>query len=187
MGPTSVCVGAYDVDLNRSIRLLDANGGKQPDTFGLNIGDVVTANYIRKNNTLAPHTEDVMLQSYVDYPNKKKVNALFSQNAPVVEGEISNCFSGKLHQPGHGALAIPNNDVPDHSVCFWRTDKPLTLNNYGKYIYQDGFRNIQIQYVGFPAAINRIEAKTVVRLSLSRRWNIEGQEKVCWLQLSGWY
>lgn len=187
MGANGVCVGAYDVDIKRNIRLLDAAGQNQPNTFGLSIGDVVTATYINKPNISAPHTEDVMLQSYRNCPDRKNACDALLENAPVVNGPISNCFSGKLFQPGNGALAIPNNDVPDHSVCFWRTDKPLILNRFGKYTYRDGFRNVQIQYVGFPEAINRIEAESVVRLSLSRRWNIDGQEKLCWLQLSGWY
>lgn len=187
MGPNSVCVGAYDVDLNRSIRLLDANGYNQPNTFGLNIGDVVTATYINKPAISSPHTEDVMLQSYIDCPEKENVYGLFKINAPVVSGSIFDCFGGKLFQPGNGALAIPNDDVPNHSVCFWRTNSPLVLNNFGKYTYRNGFRNILIQYVGFPDAIDRIETGSVVRLSLSRRWNVDGQEKLCWLQLSGWY
>jgi hypothetical protein len=183
----NVCVGAYDVDRNRNIRLLDANGYGQPSTFPLNIGDVVTAQYRDRQNIDAPHTEDVLLQSYQPYANEQEVGNAFSANAPVIDGPITNCFGGKLFQPGHGAMAIPNNDVPDHSVCFWRTDRSLTLNNYGKYVYRNGFRNIQIQYVGFPESVQRIPSGTVVRLSLSRRWNVDDQEKLCWLQLSGWY
>lgn len=183
----NVCVGAYDVDRHRNIRLLNADGYGQPSTFPLNIGNVVTAQYRDRTNIEAPHTEDVLLQSYQPCADDQEVKNAFSENAPVIDGPLSNCFEGKLFQPGHGAMAIRNNDVPDHSVCFWRPDNNLTLNNYGKYVYRIGFRNIQIQYVGFPEPIQMIPAETIVRLSLSRRWNVEGQEKICWLQLSGWY
>lgn len=183
----NVCVGAYDVDRHRNVRLLDQNGYGQPSTFPLNIGDVVTAQYRDRANIEAPHTEDVLLQGYSSCANDQEVGKIFSENAPVIEGPLTNCFDGKLFQPGHGAMAIRNNDLPSHSVCFWRADKQLALNKYGKYDYRCGFRNVQIQYVGFPDAAQIIPVGTVVRLSLSRRWNVEGQEKLCWLQLSGWY
>lgn len=182
-----VCVGAYDIDRNRNIRLLDISGYGQLPNFPLNIGDTVVAQYRDRVNIEAPHTEDVLLQSYQPYDNEKEISGAFKEIAPVIDGPVTNCFGGKLFQPANGAMAIPNNDVPDHSVCFWRIDKDLALNNFGKYIYRNGFRNIQIQYVGFPETIQRIPSGTVVRLSLSRRWNIDGQEKLCWLQLSGWY
>lgn len=182
-----ICVGAYDVDRQRNIRLLDANGHGQSPSFPLGIGDVVTAQYRDKANIDAPHTEDVLLQSYQLYDNQREVCDAFSANAPVIGGPLTNCFEGKLFQPDQRAMAVPNNDVPDHSVCFWRTDKHLALNNYGKYVYRHGFHPVPIQYVGFPDAVQRIEAETVVRLSLSRRWNVIGKEKLCWLQLSGWY
>jgi hypothetical protein len=182
-----ICVGAYDVDRRRSIRLLDQNGYGQAADFPLNIGDVVTARYRDRAQIEAPHTEDVLLQSHQPYANTDEVSRVFTENAPVVDGPLTNCFGGKLFQPGNGAMAVPNGDVPDHSVCFWKTDKPLSLNRYRRYVYRNGFRSIEVQYVGFPEPVQNIPAGTVVRLSLSRRWNVEGQEKLCWLQLSGWY
>ncbi|WP_410171723.1 dual OB domain-containing protein [Cereibacter johrii] len=182
-----ICVGAYDVDRHRNIRLLDRKGYGQPLNCPMKIGDVVTARYLDRANIEPPHTEDVLLQGYEPYANAQEVHNAFTQNASVVEGPLTDCFDGKLFQPGRGAMAIPNDDLPDHSVCFWRTDRQLTLNNFGKYVYRRGFNTIQIQYVGFPDAVQLIPVGTVVRLSLSRRWNMDGQEKLCWLQLSGWY
>lgn len=183
----NICVGAYDVDRHRNIRLLDRNGYGQPSNFPLKIGDVVTANYCERVNIEAPHTEDVLLKGYHSYDNIKDVFKSFYENAPIIKGPLTNCFDRKLFQPGRGAMAIPNNDLPSHSVCFWKTDKQLVLNDYKKYVYRCGSRQVQIQYVGFPDAAPIISAGRIVRLSLSRRWNINGQEKICWLQLSGWY
>lgn len=187
MGESGVCVGAYDVDLRRNIRLLDANGNNQNISFALDVGDIVLASYSRKQNLTPPHTEDVKLYAYEAYSNEHEVRNIFLESAFVVGGAITNCFSGKLFQPSHGALASRNDDPPNHSVCFWRTDRSLKLNRFGKYVYANGAERVQIKYVGFPDPIDCILPGTVVRLSLSRRWSIEGGEPLCWLQLSGWY
>jgi hypothetical protein len=187
MGRDGVCVGAFDVDLGKSIRLLDSAGINQASQFSLDIGDVAVAHYLEKPNISAPHTEDVKLLSFEPCESQDLILALFAQKVRRVHGSIADCFDGKLYQPDHGALAMHNNNVSDHSVCFWKTDEDLTLNRYGKYVYRYGSRNIQIKYVGIPEAIDIIKAGSTVRLSLSRRWNVNGQEPVCWLQLSGWF
>lgn len=187
MGESGVCVGAYDVDLRRNIRLLDSNGNNQNVSFRLDVGDIVLASYVNKADLTAPHTEDVKLYSYEQCENKAQVRDIFLSSAFVVHGEITNCFSGKLFQPSGGGLAAKNDDPPNHSVCFWRADRELKLNRFGKYVYVSDLKKVQIKYVGFPDPIDCIPAETVVRLSLSRRWSVEGGEPLCWLQLSGWY
>lgn len=189
MGQNGVCVGAYDVDRHKSIRLLDANGYNQSSTFPLDLFDVVKATYVEKPNITPPHTEDVMLKSYSTYQNSEEVVDLFIAEAQTVDGSLLECFDGKLFQPTSGALAVRANDLPDHSVCFWNPDKPLNINNFGdKYLYKiNPFRTAAIKYVGIPEAVPHLASNQTLRLSLSRKWAYNGGEELCWLQLSGWY
>lgn len=188
MSNGNICVGAFDVDNQRNIRLLDALGHPQSANFPLQIGNVAMVTYRNKVGAVAPHTEDVILQSHAPCPNEAGVRKIFSDAAPVVKGPITNCFDGKLCKPAGKALAISKDDTSNHSVCFWASDEALNLNGFGKYDYRSGLFRTNISYVGIPDAIPVIPKGTVIRLSLSRWWSVPGSdEKHCWLQLSGWY
>lgn len=188
MSPGNICVGAFDVDNRRSVRLLNALGQSQSENFPLHVGNVVAATYANKIGIISPHTEDVLLQDHAPCNNEHEVKRLFKQLAPIVDGSLANCFGGRLFSPEGGAMAIRRENVSDHSVCFWRADRELTISRFGgKYDYRSGNIQTSIKYVGFQDPINLIPAGSVLRLSLSRWWNMEGRERYCWLQLSGWY
>lgn len=187
MSGDSICVGAFDVDNRRNIRLLNALGHNHSANFPLQIGNVAVATYINRAGAVAPHTEDVLLQTHSPCISEKEVISLINQLANIIEGPITNCFGGRLFSPDGGAMAIRRNNLSDHSVCFWKANRELILNRFGKYEYRAERVSTTVKYVGFQEPLRLIPAGTVLRLSLSRWWNIDDREKYCWLQLSGWY
>lgn len=103
---------------------------------------------------------------------------------------IDGVFDNHLVWIESGSGFIPvNNELPMYSTCFWQTDRDLTMfRSYEKtryrYYYREG--NRCISYVGFQEAIEVIPANTLIRLSLTRKFNFNGNNGF-WLQLSGWY
>lgn len=193
-----VCIGAFDIDNSRNVRLLTSTGGQQPDQVPLNIGNVISATYVTEiAGVKAPHTEDVRLLDFSDHANAKEVLKKFNEVCPVIVGPIENTFSGTLSRDGSNSFSVREENIPDHSVCFWRTDSPLVLDQgyqqrFGKikYTYGNGISRAGIPFVGFQEAINIVPANTVVRLSLARWWrpdNADYPDKRCQLQLSGWF
>lgn len=48
------------------------------------------------------------------------------------------------------------------------------------------YGNIRLKFVGFQEHVSRIQAGTIIRLSLANWWDGQGEDR-CYLQLSGWY
>jgi len=191
MGGENICVGAFDVTNKRNIRLLTSEGANQTSDFSLNIGETFKVVYSNKTSGItSPHTEDVLLKSYNPIPSAP-VLAEFKENCQPINGIITNTFNGLLSKQNGNALSIGMAGIPDHSVCYWRTDAPLTLNTSFsniKYDYTSGIFRASIKFVGMQDPILTIPNGTVVRLSLARWWSPpEETEKRCYLQLSGWY
>lgn len=190
MGAGNVCIGAFDVDNNRNIRLLTSGGSNQPSSFPLNIGSTVKATYAEKSGIKPPHTEDVLLKNYAEIASAPVLKAFQGLCNPIT-GPITNTFSGCLSKQGGNALSIGSENVPDHSVCFWRSDAPLTLDTSFdsiKYNYGYGFNRVSIKFVGFQDPIRTIPSGSIIRLSLARWWCHPGNnEERCYLQLSGWH
>ena len=105
------------------------------------------------------HTQRMCLQDHAPCNNEHEVKRLFKQLAPIVDGSLANCFGGRLFSPEGGAMAIRRENVSDHSVCFWRADRELTISRFGgKYDYRSGNIQTSIKYVGFQDPINLIPA-----------------------------
>lgn len=198
MSAGHVCIGAFDVENKKNVRLLTSSGSQQPEEVPLDIGKVVTATYISTSPGIkAPHTEDVRLQSFSDHANAQEILKKFGEICPVIVGSIEDTFSGTLSRDGSNSYSVREENVPNHSVCFWRTDDRLVLDQgyqqrFGKikYSYGNGFARVGIPFVGFQDAINVIPTGTVARLSLARWWrpdNADYPDKRCQLQLSGWF
>jgi hypothetical protein len=200
MSGTRVCIGGIDLDNRTSVRLLDANGYHEPAaTCPFNIRDIWNTDYVRYNQRLLPHSEDVcVVKKKISGVLKKEISILYilrQLNFTVYEGDIFNTFEGKLKCTSNGSLYIAKDSVPDNSTCFWLCDKTIRRNNYGgktRYHYDGGTRQLghNISYIGVeenPAQV--ISTGTLVRLSLAYWWSpgSPDMEKRCYLQLSGWY
>lgn len=194
--PGKVCIGGFDLNNERSIRLLTSAGYQQPDTCELDVGQMIKATFTPARETTAPHTEDVRLVSYELLADDLEV-AQFLGNFPVVSGSIANTFGGCLSREGSGSLSIRESAIPHHSVCFWKIDQPLFLDEgyrerYGKlkYTYGRYEHRVSMPFVGFQEALGVIPRGTLVRLSLARWWKPSDAayaDRRCQLQISGWY
>lgn len=182
----AICVGALLLDYDANIRLLNPGNKNQPTNTDFEIGEVWDLRFIKRNPIHEPHTEDriVLKKSHLrSIPNLS--DFLETRDVNIAVGDPENLFDGSLEWHKNGSGYIPDNGVmPDHSVCFWKADKDLTLyQNFGKSRYRYS-KEISFPYVGLVEPTDTIPAGTIIRLSITRPF---GEANSCWLQLSGWY
>ncbi|MGZ8183605.1 MAG: dual OB domain-containing protein [Methylobacter sp.] len=193
MKPGNVCVGGFDIDSKQSVRLLTSTGSNQPDTCSYQVGQIWDVEYLPKNTVIPPHVEDVMVQNSMVRSNLTGTNLqnFILQNCNVHDGSIGDLFGGALHTPTGHAAYIDSQNVPNHSVCFWRTDSDLhhfRSFDKDKYNYIRFPLDASFSYAGTVPVINVVPAGTIVRMSLARWWMPpEAVSQACYLQLSGWY
>lgn len=193
MGGGNVCIGGFDIDRNRSVRLLTSTGSNQPGTSPYQVGQIWDINYLPRNAVTPPHVEDVLVQNGSLHSNLAGTDLqnFILQNCNIHNGSIGALFGGTLHTPDNHAAYIDSQNVPNHSVCFWRTDGDLhhfQSFDKDKYRYIRFSHDTCFSYVGTEPVISLIPAGTIVRMSLARWWSpSEEVSQACYLQLSGWY
>jgi hypothetical protein len=189
------CVGAITGN-RKFLRLLDENGYNQPEDTSYKIRQLWDFDYEEKSNLKPPHMEDVIVHSkrYVKDLNSDTTmrDMVEKNNFNIWTGAPDNLFDGLLMWTPNGSGYISERaDIPDQSVGFWVSDRPLrkrvvfekTRYNYPS---SNGWRNLP--YVGFEEPVDIIPAGTLIRVSLARWWDRNGEtEYRCSLQLSGWY
>lgn len=191
-----ICVGGVLAN-GRFVRLMKMDGHNQDKDTPFKVSDVYTIEFQEKEFKKPPHVEDILV-------SKKEFKFTFSSIGNMVkylkeklkvkiwEGNPDNLFDGKLEwtDGGSGYISI-DGEIPEHSVGFWISDRPLTKRiafekvRYN-YPYPNGWRSLP--YVGFDEPVQRIPSGTLIRVSLARWWDRNGEtEDRCSLQLSGWY
>lgn len=109
-------------------------------------------------------------------------------------GHPRELFEGFLRTTGSGSLYVAaGDDVPHYSTTFWRPDRPLTRiprkKDWGyRYPTQNG--GCTLAFVGFQEPIETIPARTLLRVSLARKWRPKDKpdaEERHYAQLSGWF
>ncbi len=58
-----VCVGGFDIDNNRYIRLLTENANNQNEDASYQVGQIYSVSYENRVQLVLPHCEDVCIQS----------------------------------------------------------------------------------------------------------------------------
>ncbi len=191
----AVCVGGLATS-GKFVRLLDGIGYNQPINTDFEIRQVWNLVCQEKPKPTAPHIEDILIFS-------KKLKGTLNEeitmlqiaeryNAPIWRGSPDGLFDNCLSwtEGGSGYVSIEG-EIPGQSVGFWIPDRDLTkrvVYERVRYNYPNikGWRSLA--YVGFEQAVEVIPAGTLVRFSLSRWWDRDGEtEDRCSLQLSGWY
>lgn len=188
----AVCVGGMVINNNRYVRLLNPGNRNQPTDTDFTVGSIWDIDFINRNPTTPPHTEDVIILNKIFVRN---VNNIFSflANKSTIDwnGHIDNLFGGLLNWTNNGAGYISaNGQMPTKSVGFWVADQNLIKNeHYGiRYNYPNTYGSRNLKFVGFDTPINTIPEGTILRVSLARWWKQdENTEERCYLQLSGWY
>lgn len=190
-----VCIGALDRN-GVYLRLLDGKGGHQPVHCPFEVKQVWEIICRKADNLKPPHVEDVKIlhaeykrtlhagRTMLDVLKKCKVK-IWTGPPEVL---FDNCLSWTVKGRGYVSRA---GRIPEHSVGFWISDKDLIgYRGYEKfrYMYPDWRYNRNLPLVGFDTPVPIIPAGTLLRVSLARWWDSEGEtEERCSLQLSGWY
>ena len=184
-----VCCGAINISTGEFVRMHNANGGNLPSNAPYQIGEVYDASYCRAWNARPkPHVEDKEIRSArkIGEMSTDELVDFIDRRVHVYSGRIDTIFEGSLDHSAYSPFVGPNN-VPNESVCFWRTDAPIQKYVFmGKIKYR--YKSNNISYVGFQDPIDVIPAGTLLRMSLANWWaKDQYTEKRCYLQLSGWY
>lgn len=184
------CVGAFDIDTRRYLRLLQANGANQPSNCPYEIGQYWEMQYTSRTNLVPPHVEDVLVASLGRSSVIDGFTGFLLENVPFYQGGMDGLFQGLVRFTNSGGAYISHEaGVPEYSVGFWTPPVNLTLQeNNGKFRYGTplGFRSLP--YVGFAEPIQIISRGMLVRVSLARWWSPSDDfEPRCYVQLSGWY
>jgi hypothetical protein len=191
----AVCVGALAVN-GRFLRLLDEHGGNPPVHTDFEVRQIWEIKCRKANKLRPPHTEDVNVlhKEYLGTLDNVRtiLQVLNKCRTKIWKGNPEVLFDGCLlwSEKGSGYLN-KTCKLAQNSVGFWIPDKPLAkYNMYEKvrYLYPDEKGNRNLPYVGFAAPVECIPAGTLLRVSLARWWDKNGEtEERCSLQLSGWY
>lgn len=187
MGQSHHCVGGFDLTQRTAVRLLTRRGEQQPPTTQLAVDEVWEVTYVQAPKMEAPHTEDVWVQSATRVEGATATVADVLPDMHCWSGDPDDLFDGRLGWTWNGSGYISQTTgVPDYSVGFWHPARALVKEkDSSKYLY-DGSGS-HLPYVGVAPLAQRIEARTLVRVSLARWWRPDNSdvELRCYLQLSG--
>lgn len=190
-----VCIGAL-AENGRFLRLMDETGAHQPFNCPYEIKQVWELTLRKANNIKPPHVEDVKVL-HKEYKRtlvngRTMYQVLEKCKVKIWKGNPDVLFDGNLLWTAKGSGYLTRQGaIPDNSVGFWIPDRDLVMYQvYEKIRYRypspRGLRSLP--YVGFEKPAELIPAGTVLRVSLARWWDKEGEnEERCSLQLSGWY
>ena len=187
-----VCVGGFDRDNNRYIRLLTENANNQNEDASYQVGQIYSVRYENRVQLVLPHCEDVCIQSS-DLQQTLTVQEL--QNI-LIEIAFSNIhirdlFGGQLNwENGSGFLLENNTNLPDYSVVVVSLNHDLFLYNDRRFRWPENNNDNNVfcvKYVGTDDISTRvISSGTYLRFSLARWWDAEGRYPIrrAYLQLS---
>lgn len=186
--------------------LLEQNGGRNQmfpielaKKLGIDVGTNFSMKYEVRKARIAPHVEDCFLR-WIDPKSREELPDLLAwlntnlPKAMVWTGGLGSLFEGKLEYSKWKAF-IEQAPGPNCSVGFWRPSNTLWAQEdeeSGKVNYK--FNDAQqerpkyIKYVGAEPHLKQIDAGSLVRVSLARWWNWDGEDPDrCYLQISGCY
>lgn len=194
-----VCIGGHDLDDRfRSIRLLDPFGHAWSDDVPFAVGQVWDVTYWKKASAQPPHVEDVYVKDYrpvarardfpaTDIPTRDLKALVLKHRSPwtggpseVFEGTIRSTKSGTAYIPGKGRL-------PRCSTGYWVPEQALERHTFGsrvRFTLPDG-QPRRFAWVGAADPPERIDAGSLVRVSLSRLFKSETAPEGYYVQISG--
>ena len=189
MNNNMCCVGGLVLENNQSVRLLNRGNRNQPEDTPLQIGQVWNINFIPRNPIQPPHVEDIIVLQKTFVRNQNNLST-FIQDRGLVNwnGSINNLFDGLLSwtSGGSGYVNADAGQFPTRSTGYWIANQDLEMyESYGspRYRYSN---DRAVKFKGYQDLLNTIPAGTLIRVSLTRAYPINGING-CWLQLSGWY
>lgn len=188
----SYCIGAYDLDNHINIRLLTSNEKNQPRDTKFQIGQIWDIDYVKRNNIILPHSEDVLVINLQYIRTQNNLNSFVIKEMPIWKGSPDKIFNGKINFPiGQSGYLEERNSNLIQSVGFWLPDQDieLTILDDNKHYMYFGEQVFSFPYVGTKDKLETIKQGHIIRVSLARWWSpdINKIPKRCYCQLSGWY
>lgn len=182
-----VCVGGYTLPDFKSVRLLGSDGRNMPADTRVEIGDVWMLDFGALAEPVAPHVEDVVVQSGRRERRVEDLEALLLDEGSPWSGPLTGIFDGLLRRSSTGKLGVPvDGPQPGGSTGLWIVDTPLRRigDSDQRERYETAFdgNTVSVPYVGLSPTLAMLPAGTLARVSLARPFL-----ERCWLQISGWY
>lgn len=186
-----VCVGGYSWEQKRYVRLLTKNAENQSESSPYQVGQVYSVSYENRPQLVQPHCEDVLVHK----SELKDKNLDFNQILETIATKdlhIRDLFNKLLHwENGKGFLLANDKLLPNHSVEVVTLSHDLFLYEERRFRFLENGNVFTVKYVGVDDAssVRKIPAGTLLRFSLARWWDRDGQfqTKRAYLQLSAIY
>ena len=187
-----VCIGAI-TDSGKYLRLLYPDNSNMLENVDINIYDNILIKYQKREDTKLPHSEDINLfyAKKISITSKPIIGILNALKVTIWKGKPTVLFDNKLiwsNNYWRSTAYISSKSISNNSVGFWISDRDLYLKD-GRYEYVLDNLTYSIKYVGMHKPQEYIYKGTLIRVSLARWWNNNGNfsDDRCYLQLSEYY
>jgi len=188
-----VCLGGAEIETGELIRLIPQGGKNWPEKVAFQISEIWEVDTSRPKALQPPHVEDYIVRNQQRLGCESDIRDWILNRCNIWRGGRDSIFDGSLHYWTWGKGCVEAGlQIPDHSVGFWIL--PFDIECHDRTYYRVGNQDLAMderfaaKYVGLKNPKSRLEAGTLVRLSLARWWAFEDNPTLrCWLQLSGWY
>ena len=188
------CVGGLTLNGSQNVRLLQSNTLNQPQNTLYEVGDVWELNFRPRPDIIAPHVEDVLVDSGGKIGTQASMCCYLLSKVQPWQGDPEQLFDGLIRFTWNDTGYISRrNKLPNGSVGFWIPSNDLhrvDQENRIRYRCAGHGKNVWITYVGFEALVDVLPHGALLRVSLARWWRPQDapdMEDRCYLQLSGWY
>ena len=173
-----VCVGGHDLDDEfRSLRLLTSDGQNLKEEYDIEPPEVWELKYATRADLEPPHVEDVLIQGKAKFVEKVStdiVRELVLEYDPPWNGDPEEIFDRTADATGSGRIYIPGDSrLPSRSTGYWLPDAGLDLHgttDKPMFRFEGDTALKEFTWAGMHAPPERIEAGTLVRVSLARYW-----------------
>jgi hypothetical protein len=190
IGPShSRSIAAVDLDTGHSLNLT------LPREPQLGPGSIVEIHSTAPHSGEPPHREDLVADdARVTGETIADLAGWIGEHCAVHEGRLDEAFGGRLTLGNKGINYLAaDQPAPDHSVEFWRIDKPMTIkrsNWLGRtrlHYRSSPPMPMVFKYIGQAEPVEVIPSGSIIRLVLSPWLENEKYGRSCWPRLSGWY
>lgn len=185
-----VCIGGHDLEHGfRGMRLLDRFGGHWTTVSPFMVGELWNLDYRAKHSVQPPHVEDVYVNGQQRIGQVQDLKALVLRRTRPWRGGPDALFEGTVRSTPSRAAYIPSEGrLPRCSTGYWVPDHDLVLKRIGtkkRFLLTEQEDIERFAWVGVQDPPERIEAESLVRVSLSRLFAAEGVAEGYYVQISG--
>lgn len=186
-----ICVGGYDRDNHRYVRLLTGNAENQNEDAPYQVGQIYSVSYTNRPALVPPHCEDVCVcaSNFIRPLEYFEFNQ-FLTSISIRNIHIRDLFNGLLHWENGAGFLLRNEMVPNCSVVVVALNHDLFLYQDSRFRFLENGNVFTVKYVGVDNRVPRkINAGRFLRFSLARWWDRDGGYPVerAYLQLSAIY